>query len=371
MTLAAALLLARVACAAPAAPPAPAKAPAERPTPEALRAVDEVLEQAEAKVAGLEAAARSRREGDGCPPGIGVSALAADLRGRRLNKELGGDLPDDGSGAKRDWQVYHICRALAAGSGAPCSDADAIAATKGSYAGAKTITATYAHNCEVAYHQTRTIAARLRGDARRLDLCREDLPYLADFKTPADADAVCRALDADRGAPHEALLAAMEKGLSRPLDRPYLLDAIGEMLADPARCAKVSNAYFAATCRALDEYRGVVSGKAKCATGLCRVLAGEGEAACAEYSRSLLKPACAGAYAASYAAAARTDFDALSARAQAALDRLDAGAVGAAELALVGARFDRLYAQRSRFDKAAAAYAPAAAAPPPPPKRSP
>jgi hypothetical protein len=327
---------------------------------EGLKAVDELLERAEAKVAGLESAARGRAAGTGCPPGVGVKELSDDLRSGRLAKELGGDLPEDG--AKLDWQVYHMCLALATGDAGACAQADAISAQKGVALGGRSEAATYSDNCAVYYHQTRAVAARVRGDAKASQVCEDALPHLADFKDAASVTAVCRAWQADRGGgDHEPMLAAMSAGLRRPPKREYLLTAVREMLADPEYCPKMPNDYEAAACRALDEYRRALAGGAKCSSGLCRALSGDGPAACEPYSRTFLRAACLNGYAGAYAADSQKAFEGLADKVQKALDQLDAAAQAPQERAAVAARYERFYGQRERLDRAYAAYAPASA----------
>jgi len=351
---------------------------AVRPTAEKLRLLDAALARAEGYVAALESAARGRETGDGCPPGLRVKDLVADLRGRRLAATLGGNLPEAG-GAKRDWQVYHICRALAASDPAICADADAIASSGGEYSGAAPLAATYRVNCEVAYQQTRAVAASVRRDPRFPDICRDALPHLAPFKDAAAVDAVCRAWSEDKGGGHEPLLAAMAAGLTRAMGREYLLGAARELTADPAYCPKLSNDYMAAVCRELDDFRraSAAADASRCRGGVCRVLMGGGAASCDDYSRGFMRVACAKSYAAAFTADSREAFARLSGEAERTLAGLDAGASGPVELEQVGVRLDRLYALRARMDKASAAYAPLAATPATPgaagspPRRSP
>lgn len=335
-----------------------------RPTKENLQLLDAALARAEGHVADLEAAARGRETGDGCPPGLRVKDLVADLRARRLATVLGGNLPEDG-GAKRDWQVYHICRALAASDPAICVDADAIASSGGEYTGAAPLAATYRVNCEVAYQQSRAVAANVRRDPRFPEICRDALPHLAPFKDAAALDAVCRAWSEDKGGGHEPLLAAMGAGLTRAMGPEYLLGAARELTADPAYCPKLGNDYMAAVCRELDDFRRATAAAdaRRCRGGVCRVLMGGGAASCDDYSRSFMRVACAKSYAASFTADSRTAFTRLSDEAERTLAGLDAGASGPVELEQVGARLDRLYALRARMDKASAAYAPLAATP--------
>lgn len=380
--LAALILAAAPAVAFAAAPPPAASVPvspgtaAPRPTADPLKAVDADLLKCEDLAAQLERAQTDRAKGTGCPPGVRAGDLASDLRGGKLAKLLGGTLPEE-NGAQRDWQVYHVCRALAASDPGPCVDAGAIAAPGVDYIGASKKPVTYRENCEIAYYQTRAEVAAIRKDPRFMDVCREALPHLAPFKDDAAVAALCIAWRDDAGGSREGMVAALQAGLARPMSREYAVDAVREISADPSYCGKVSDDYLVETCRETASFRLALaaSDAGKCRGGLCRALMGQGAAACDPYAKTFLRVACTQDYANDYARDVRKRFEDIAGKAESDLTALDAGASGPRELAEIGSRLDRLYDLRARLDRAAAAYAPlaahAAAAPAEGEKRSP
>lgn len=290
-----------------------------------------------------------------------AATLDSALRGRSLAKTMGGDLPEAG-GVKRDWLVYHVCLALAAGKPAPCAGADAIAAKGGRYTGPVRSALSNRTNCEIAYQQTRVVAAWMRRDPRFMDACLDAAPHLGDFRDGAAVEALCAAWRDDAGGAHDAVLSALAAGLRVSPGREYLRGVVQELFPEPKTCTALGEDYLAVTCGELSDYRAAVAaGAGRCRGGICRVLAGAGPEACRDYTKSFMRAACAQGYASDFNAVQRRDFEELAAAAEKVLVGLDSAAGSKVELEQVGIRLDRLFALRARIDEASALYAPLSA----------
>lgn len=370
----------------PAPPPPPSSAPgSQAPSqvgPEQLKQVDATLRQAEDIVLDVESMARGGSDGSGCPASFTVRAYMEDIRAKRLSKEAGDDLIDSADGAKEDsgpklaWQFYYVCEALAAKNPAACAEADSVKpktlnrsvnykqglqnpdAMSEEQALQMQQSQSYQGKCVNAYHLQSARAAYVARSPQFMDVCKQAVPHFAEVKDPASGEAMCRAWR-DYNGDAGPFIAAIQAGVAHPLKREYALGVVREMTVAEGVCSTLDREYFRRACKEMEDYRAAFQAKdaGRCRTGVCRVLMGQGAAACESYGKQFRASACTQRYAADFVAGREKSFKAYADQVESALGE-GAGLGAAKQLKEINARLDKLYDLRARFDRAADSVVP-------------
>jgi hypothetical protein len=352
------------------APPAPL-------TPDQLKALDSGLAEAEGIVLDLESIASGGVDGTGCPPSFTVRDYMLDLRARRGSKETGDDIMDsdashkEDAGPKLDWQFYYVCEALATRNPASCAEASSVTpktlhrdvtyreglqdpnAISEDQALKLQQSQSYEGKCVNSFYQERARAAYLSKASNFLDVCRDALPRMTQPKDDAGSVAICKAWRDYNGNP-EPFIAALQAGLAHPLKRAFALDIVREMTVAPGACAALPREYYRRMCREQEDFRKALEGRNKdlCRTGICRVLMGDGQAACEAYGKKFRAAACTQRYAVSFLDSRAGSFKAITEQLDKAMAASDAGIGDPKALKAFNARLDKLYDLRDRFTRA-------------------
>lgn len=352
-------------------------------TPEQIKGLDSALNLAEGIVIDVESIAKGGVDGTGCPPTFTVREYMQDMRNGRYSKQTGDDLVDhdathkEDAGPKLEWQLYYLCQAVAAKNAGACAEADFIkpktlhkdvnykdglqdpGAMSTEAALAMQASQSYQGKCANAYAQVRAVSAFLSRAPDFLEVCRESIPKLAELRSPAAAEPMCRAWR-DYNGSAEPFLQAIQTGVAHPLKREYALGVIREMTAAPGACAGVEHAYFKRVCGEMEDYKRALAARTPgaCRGGICKVLMGEGLLSCEGYAKSFRTSACDLAYRDSFLTSREGTFKSYADQIEKTLASSDAGIGNARALKEFNARLDRLYDLRARFDAAAEEISP-------------
>lgn len=372
-----------------AAPTGPTGAPvsaSDKPvllTPEQLRTIDDSLSKAEVFVLDAESVAKGGGDGSGCPAGFTVREYMQDMRAKRISKQTGDDLLTgekaamSEGGAKLEWQLYYLCQAIAMKNPMACADAASVSAKTLNRDIAlksglqdpnamseeevlqKLSSQNYDGKCTISYYQETARAAFLSKSPKFLDICKQAAPRISDLKDPAASEAMCRAWQGYNGDP-DPFVRAIEGGVAHPLKRDFALGVVREMTVAPGVCATLKREYDRRLCREQEDFRKAAAAHdaGQCRGGICRVLMGDGLAACESFARKFKPDACTQVYAGDFVASREKSFKALADQIETFLGGSDAGMGNLKQLKELNARLDRLYDLRDRFDRAAETVAP-------------
>ncbi|MFI5345907.1 MAG: hypothetical protein ACHQ51_05990 [Elusimicrobiota bacterium] len=357
------LIMASAALAAPAPKPAtPAPAPAAPAlvpmAAEQLKRVDDQIAAAEAIVVGVESLSKGGADGSFCPEGVTAATISRDMKaagpkgtGGVLATAVGSDSKDyDPS----NWERYHICQAVAAGSTDICrSEASVEPPDLLSHAHPEQTAQDRCFSSAPAFAMYRDLVMKDRAFIKECSAEHpSDRQRGGKFESPAARRRFCEAMFAYDGNP-EPVIAAAPAGAPRE----EILHMIGVATGDSKLCPAWQYKADQDLCR---EYASFVAAHASgkesdCYGGLCRVLLGKPASACEDYMRDIRRKACKAVYAPRYADEQTQKFDPILRQVSGALKN----ATGDASVLVgINQRLDKIYALKDRLTAAVDHIAP-------------
>jgi len=305
----------------------------------------------------LETVAAGGADGTNCPKNLTARSISADLKSGKLPKELAGNVLVGVVKNGEQWELYHVCTALADKNPGLCADMVATDPELPAKQLQEHPETTMRGRCALVSRILPVYRAYDAKDPAFVDLCAALAPNFDGLTSPEALRKTCQEWAAYKGNP-DAFADAYALTVTPAPSRQEALDNLLKLIGDPKQCASLTQPLQREVCKERGNFQRYLATKDKavCRSPLCRALAGEPAAVCEPYAAEVKKVACRAVYAPRYADEQTRSFQEFSDQALGLLG--NKGMDSRKSLAAVNERLDKLFALRARLDAAAERIAP-------------